>query len=94
MFASSTILFSLILPALALVAPRQSLQGRAGAAIGDVFAGAPSKSPFLENDGHRLIFIVSSINVKAENVVQCGTAYISWTGATVSCVEISPAIQC
>ncbi|KAI9638091.1 uncharacterized protein MKK02DRAFT_42478 [Dioszegia hungarica] len=40
-------------------------QERAGGAIGDVFAGAP----------------ISNIVVKADNVAQCQTAYISWTGA-------------
>lgn len=44
MLTYTATLLSLILPALALVTPQRSLQGRAGAAIGNTYAGAPGMS--------------------------------------------------
>lgn len=75
-------LLSLILPALALAAPRHLVETRAGAAFGEVFAGAPSKY-YARYQLAQADQAVSNITIRADNVAQCQTATISWMGANV-----------
>jgi hypothetical protein len=44
----------------------------------------PVRSSVMVDETAALTASVSSITVKADNVVQCGTATVSWTAATVS----------
>jgi hypothetical protein len=74
-----------VAPALAASVPNLVKIRRAGGSVGNVLAGAPSELQGLPTRTHvDSAGSVTNITVTPSNVVQCSTASISWTGATVS----------
>jgi hypothetical protein len=66
---------------------------RAGESVGTTLAGAPSEYELSEHSkgksGHFADLAVNNITVTPSNVVQCSTASILWTGATVSTTSLT-----